>query len=366
VTRSIDPVADQPDEARVREALRAVVDPDLRKDIVSLGFVKDVRIEDGRVAATIELTTPACPVRDELRGQAERAIRALPGVTAADVRMTAVVPSAPSVTSLIPGVRNVVAIASGKGGVGKSTLSANIAAALALAGARVGLMDADVYGPSIPAMMGARETPADLGDRLQPVVRHGVKIISMGFFLKEGQAVVWRGPMLHKMVQEFLGDVDWHELDYLLVDLPPGTGDIQLSLCQTIPLTGALVVSTPQDVAVDVARKAIAMFDKLNVPVLGLVENMSAYVCPHCGEHDDIFGAGGARRAAERLQLPYLGAVPLASAVRERSDEGTPIVIADPTAPAALAFTRVAELLAAQVSVRRLALAGTAPIAVTF
>jgi len=360
-------VSTQPlSEALVRAALRVVVDPDLRKDIVSLGFVKDVRVDDGRVALTIELTTPACPVRDELRGQAERAIRALPGVSATDVRMTAVVPAAPSGTKFIPGVRNVVAIASGKGGVGKSTLSANLAAALARTGARVGLMDADVYGPSIPAMMGARDVPVDLGDRLQPVIRHGVKIISMGFFLKEGQAVVWRGPMLHKMVREFLGDVEWGELDYLLVDLPPGTGDIQLSLCQAIPLTGALIVSTPQDVAVDVARKAIAMFDKLNAPVLGMVENMSGYVCPHCGEHDDLFGTGGARRAAEKLHLPYLGEVPLASAVRERSDEGTPIVVADPTAPAALALTHIAELLAAQVSVRRLTLADTAPIVVNF
>ena len=350
----------------MRAALRVVIDPDLHKDIVTLGFVKDVRLDGGRVAVTIELTTPACPVRDELRGKAERAIQALPGVSAADVRMTSSVPSGPSGVQLIPGVRNVVAIASGKGGVGKSTLSANLAAALARTGARVGLMDADVYGPSVPTMMGARDVPADLGDRLQPVIRHGVKIISMGFFLKEGQAVVWRGPMLHKMVQEFLSDVEWGELDYLLVDLPPGTGDIQLSLCQAVPLTGALVVSTPQDVAVDVARKAIAMFDKLNAPVLGMVENMSGYVCPHCGEHDDIFGVGGTRRVAEKLQLPYLGEVPLASAVREWSDAGTPIVIADPTAPAALALTRVAELLAAQVSVRRLALAGTSPITVSF
>lgn len=353
-------------EEAAREALRAVIDPDLRKDIVTLGFVKDLRVDGGTVALTIELTTPACPVRDELKGQAERAIRALPGVTAVEVKMTAMVPSAPGGNTLIPNVRNVVAIASGKGGVGKSTLSANLAAALARTGARVGLMDADVYGPSIPAMMGAREVPADLGDKLQPVIRHGVKIISMGFFLKEGQAVVWRGPMLHKMVQEFLGDVEWGELDYLLVDLPPGTGDIQLSLCQAIPLTGALVVSTPQDVAVDVARKAIAMFDKLNAPVLGMVENMSGYACPHCGEHDDIFGTGGTKRAAEKLRLPYLGEVPLASRVREQGDEGTPIVLSDPDSPAAVALTRIAELLAAQVSVRRLALANTQPIAVNF
>ncbi len=250
---------------------------------------------------------------------------------------------------LIPKVKNIIPVASGKGGVGKSTVSANLALALAKAGSKVGIMDADVYGPSIPTILGVTEKPLSVGNRITPVEKYGIKIISMGFFVPPGDAVIWRGPMLHKMVQDFLGTVDWGELDYLIVDLPPGTGDIQLSLCQTIPVTGAVIVSTPQDVAWNVAQKAIAMFNKLNAPILGIIENMSSYVCSHCGQKDEIFGSGGAKRAAERLGIPFLGEIPLVTSIRSTADKGDPIVHSDPGNPSAQSMIKIAEKLVAQV-----------------
>ncbi len=342
-----------PDKDAVLEALSKIRDPDLGKDIVSLGFVKEVRVADGTVAVTIELTTPACPVKDTMREQARQAVLALPGVKRADVTMTAQVrPSRiENKARLAPRVKNIVPIASGKGGVGKSTISANLAVALAKLGARVGLMDADVYGPSIPMIMGATAGPGQSGDRFVPVERHGVKILSMGFFIPPGEAVVWRGPMLHKTIEQFLGQTDWGELDYLLVDLPPGTGDVQLSLCQLMPLTGAAVVSTPQDVALTVAEKAIIMFGKLRTPVLGIVENMSGFVCSHCGAREEVFGSGGARRYAEERRIPFLGEIPLATEIRTTSDAGTPIVVSAPDSPGGRAFFGVARALAAQVSI---------------
>ncbi|MBI3088366.1 MAG: Mrp/NBP35 family ATP-binding protein [Candidatus Omnitrophica bacterium] len=354
--------------AHILQALAQVHDPDLHQDIVSLGFVKRLAIDGGRVSFAIELTTPACPVRDQMKAQAMQAVRALPGVTQVDVTMTSQVRPSRSAqsrgTSLIPTIKNVVAVASGKGGVGKSTVSANLALALAGTGARVGLMDADVYGPSIPIIVGVGTEPQITAERrIIPVEHDGLKIISMGFFMKAADAVIWRGPMLHKTVEQFLGGVEWGELDYLLVDLPPGTGDVQLSLCQLIPLTGAVIVSTPQDVALNVAQKAIAMFKKLNTPVLGVIENMSAYTCPHCGKREDIFGTGGARKSAERMGLPFLGEIPLATVIRETSDAGRPIVLSAPDSPAAKAFIAAAEQLAAQVSIR--AMQGE-PVKVTF
>ena len=340
---------------QVLNALRTVQDPDLKRDLVSLGFVKDVTIQGGRVALTIELTTPACPVRDLMKEQAQQAVRVLPGVSEVHISMTAQVrPSIPgSSGGLIPTVKNIIPIASGKGGVGKSTLSANLALALIRSGARVGLMDADVYGPSIPAILGITSMPQmDEHSRMIPVLHEKLKVMSMAFFMKPEEAVVWRGPMLHKTIQQFLGGVLWGELDYLLVDLPPGTGDVQLSLCQSIPVTGAVIVSTPQDVALNVAQKAIAMFRKLNAPILGIVENMSHYVCPHCGERDEIFGTGGARQTTERLGIPFLGEIPLATPIRVAADEGRPLVLSEPDAPLATAFLTVAERLAAQVSIR--------------
>jgi ATP-binding protein involved in chromosome partitioning len=335
------------------DALRVVTDPDLGRDIVTLGFVKHVQVANGTVGFTIELATPASPVRERMRQQARQAVAALPGVGAVDVTMTARVHGSPDPTTnrLIPSVKNVIPVASGKGGVGKSTVSANLALALANTGARVGIMDADVYGPTIPTLMGVHTLPKPTVEGTVPAEQYGVKIISMGFFLREDDAIIWRGPMLHKTVQHFLGNVLWGELDYLIVDLPPGTGDVQLTLCQAIPLTGAAVVSTPQDVALKVAQKAIAMFHQLNTPVLGIIENMSSYVCPSCGAHDDVFGSGGARRAAERLGVPFLGEIPLATEIRQSSDAGRPVVL-DVESPLARAYLAVAKNLAAQVSTR--------------
>jgi len=339
---------------QILTALKAVQDPDLHRDIVSLGFVKDVKVCDGLVGFTIELTTPACPVREQMKEQAHRAVMAIPGVKQVDIKMTSQVRASKSdqKDKLVPLVKNIVPVASGKGGVGKSTVSANLAVALAKMGAKVGLMDADVYGPSIPTLTGAVPPGGGNPNRFTPPIAHGVKVVSMGFFVNPGDAVIWRGPMLHKAVEQFLGQVDWGELDYLIVDLPPGTGDIQLSLCQMIPLTGAAVVSTPQDVALKVAEKAIIMFNKLNTPVLGIVENMSGYVCSHCGAREDVFGVGGAKRYATERGIPFLGDVPLSLDIRETSDSGQPIVISHPDSPSAKAFMKIAENLAAQISIR--------------
>ena len=251
----------------------------------------------------------------------------------------------------LPKVKNIIPVASGKGGVGKSTISANLALALTRTGAKVGLMDADVYGPSIPTILGITEKPQQSNNRILPVEKYGIKVISMGFFIPVNEAVIWRGPMLHKMVNDFLNLVDWGELDYLIIDLPPGTGDIQLSLCQTIPVTGAVIVSTPQDVAWNVAQKAIVMFDKLNAPVLGVIENMSHFVCNHCGKAEEIFGSGGAKRAAENLEIPYLGGIPIDTAIRVTADQGDPVVHKYPESLAAKEFIRIAERLAEQTSI---------------
>lgn len=330
----------------ILEALKVVRDPDLGRDIVSLGFVKDVRVCGGVASATIELTTPACPVKDRLKSEAEQAILALEGVDKAEVRMTAQVRSSgPPAGGGLRGVKNIIPVASGKGGVGKSTVSANLALALAREGAAVGLLDADIYGPSVPTLMGVQEEKPEGRDNLIiPVKVHGVKILSMGFFLPRDKAVIWRGPMLDKTVSQFLSGVEWGELDYLIIDLPPGTGDVQLSLCQKVPLTGAVVVTTPQEVALNVALKAIFMFRQLNCPVLGLVENMTG----------DIFGRGGAKKFADRLDIGCLGEIPLSAEIRVQSDHGFPIVAAAPESREAVAFMEVARNLAAQISIRNM------------
>jgi ATP-binding protein involved in chromosome partitioning len=334
----------------VLNALKAVQDPDLRRDVVSLGFVKNLEVGDNRVSFTIQLTTPACPVKDQLVAQARQAVQAL-GVANVEVRLTSQVTSAHNAkASLIPQVKNTIAVASGKGGVGKSTVAANLAVALHRSGAKVGLMDTDVYGPSVPALMGGNNQPHVVEGKIEPPIEFGVKIMSMAYFLPKDEAVIWRGPMLHKTMQQFLGDVRWGELDYLVMDLPPGTGDVQLSLSQTIPLTGAVIVSTPQDLALSVASKAIVMFQKLQVPVLGIVENMSYYLCPKCGHREEIFGHGGARAAANKLGLPFLGEIPLDLSIRMMSDSGKPIAL-DDSAPHAKAFLELAGNLAAQVSI---------------
>jgi len=350
-------------EHAVLGALATIQDPDLHRDIVSLGFVKELQIQGGRVAFCIELTTPACPVRQQLEERARKAVAALPGVAAVEVRMTARVTTgrAPA-SALLPEVRNTVAVASGKGGVGKSTVAANLAVALRQRGAQVGLMDADVYGPCIPTLLGVQGPLEHTAEgKVVPPQPYGVKIMSMGFFLPAQEAVIWRGPMLHKLVQEFLGRVAWGALDYLVIDLPPGTGDIQLSLCQSIPLTGAVIVSTPQDVALDVAAKAVLMFQKLKVPILGIVENMSYSLCAHCGQREEIFGHGGAQAAGARAGIPFLGEIPLATGIRVASDAGRPVAL-DSDGPWARPFHAVAGRLAAQVSIVNAAAQGAAPL----
>ncbi len=333
----------------VLTALRTVKDPDLGRDIVTLGFVKELEVGDSRVSFTLQLTTPACPVRDQLLAQARAAVAAM-GVANVDVRLATQVPMRNTGHALIPQVKNTVAVASGKGGVGKSTVAANLAVALQRSGAKVGLMDTDVYGPSVPMLMGGSEAPHVVEGKIEPPVQYGIKIISMAYFLPKDEAVIWRGPMLHKTIQQFLGDVRWGELDYLIMDLPPGTGDIQLSLSQTIPLTGAVVVSTPQDLALTVAAKAIAMFQKLNVPILGIVENMSYHICSHCGHREEIFGHGGAREAAKKLGFRFLGEIPLDMSIRVQSDGGKPVALDDSTVYGK-AFQEVAGALAAQISI---------------
>jgi ATP-binding protein involved in chromosome partitioning len=285
-----------------------------------------------------------------LAADARQAVQAL-GIADVQIRLSSqVTTSWARKNDLIPDVRNTIAVASGKGGVGKSTVAANLAVALMRSGAKVGLMDTDVYGPSVPALMGGNERPQVVGGKIEPPVEHGIKLISMAYFLPKDEAVIWRGPMLHKTMQQFLGEVRWGELDYLVMDLPPGTGDIQLSLSQTIPLTGALIVSTPQDLALTVASKAIAMFQKLNVPILGIVENMSYYVCPQCGRREEIFGHGGAREAAHKLGLPFLGEIPLDPTIRLQSDNGRPVALLE-SAACGSPFYDLAGALAAQVSI---------------
>ncbi len=344
-------------ERDILDALRRVQDPDLRRDIVTLGFVRNVRIEGGTVRLDINLTTPACPVRDRLRDEARQALLALPGVKEVHVQMTSEVRATqvPDRTA-IQGVRNIVAVGSGKGGVGKSTVAVNLSVALAQTGARVGLLDADIYGPTIPIMMGVeQEGMQAVGDRLLPPEAHGVRFMSMGFMAPGDQPLIWRGPMAHKALQQSLLSVEWGELDYLIVDLPPGTGDVHLTLVQTVALTGGVIVSTPQDVGLTISRKTLRMFEQTRVPVLGVVENMSYYVCPHCGARDDIFGHGGAAQASVALGVPFLGEIPLDSAIRKHADSGTPVVLAAPDSPSARAYREITGKLAAPVSIRAFA-----------
>jgi ATP-binding protein involved in chromosome partitioning len=342
------------EKEQVLSALRGVVDPDLHKDIVTLGFVKDVAVRGGEVDFTIELTTPACPVKDEMKAQAEALVRALPGVSAARAKMTANVSTRGGMgRQQVPGIRNIVAVGAGKGGVGKSTTSVNLAVALAQKGARVGLIDGDVYGPNIPQMLGLSDPPEVSPEkRILPPETLGVKVISMGMLVPPDQPIIWRGPMLHGAVQQFMRDVEWGELDYLVVDLPPGTGDVALSMAQSVPMAGAVVVTTPQGVSVSDVRKAVGMFRQLSIPVLGVIENMSYFVCGHCSERTDIFGNGGGRRMAEELEIPFLGEVPIDTRVRAGGDEGRPIVAEVPDAPAAKAFLDLASRVAAQVSIQ--------------
>jgi ATP-binding protein involved in chromosome partitioning len=344
----------QVEQTSVLEALKVVKDPDLHRDIVSLGFIKDLKIDGGRVAFTIELTTPACPVKDQLRDQARAAVMQVPGVTSVDVGMSARVREAVSpdgARQSIAGVKNIVAVGAGKGGVGKTTVAVNLAIALAKCGGKVGIIDADIYGPNVPIMLGMHTELHTDGQKIVPAEKYGLQVISMGFLTKDDAPIIWRGPMLHGALQQFFREVRWVDLDYLVVDLPPGTGDVALSLSQTVPVAGAIVVTTPQQVSLADSRRAVAMYKKLNIPPLGIIENMSYFVCPNCSHEADIFGRGGGEQMAADLNVPFIGRIPIYQPIREGSDVGVPLMISDPESPAARAFMSAAERTAAQVSI---------------
>ena len=330
-------------EQQVLDALRTVNEPERGRDIVSLGMVSGIAVRDGNVGFAIEVDPRKGPAMEPVRKAAEAAVQKLAGVLSVAAVLTAERPAA-AAKPLVPGVRAIVAVASGKGGVGKSTTAANLALGLRRLGRKVGVLDADIYGPSMPRMLGISGRPTTEGGRtLTPLENYGVKCMSMGFLVPEDTPMIWRGPMVMSAIQQMLRDVAWGELDILVVDMPPGTGDAQLTLAQQVPLTGAVIVSTPQDIALLDARRGLNMFRKVDVPVFGIVENMSYFLCPHCGARSEIFSHGGARREAERLGTEFLGEVPLDIAIRETSDGGQPIVVSQAESPHAKLYLRIAE-----------------------
>ncbi|MBI4395012.1 MAG: iron-sulfur cluster carrier protein ApbC [Candidatus Omnitrophica bacterium] len=349
-------MVDQPlKENQILEVLRTVKDPDLHRDIVSLGFIKNLEIKNGTVKFDIVLTTPACPVKDQLKEECESKIRNLPGVSNVQVTMKAQVKGREGFekAAVLPGVRNIIAVASGKGGVGKSTVTANLALALRKTGAMVGLLDCDVYGPSMPLMFGlvGKKPGVTEDQKILPLEAHGIRLMSIGFLTGENTPVIWRGPMVHQMIQQFLTRVAWGELDYLLLDLPPGTGDTQLTLTQSAPLSGAVIVTTPQEVSLIDARKGLQMFWKVNVPVLGVIENMSYFVCPDCGKVSEIFKAHGGEKLTQELKVPLIGQIPIDPQITETGDQGTPIVAARPESQTAKIYQMIAGAIAAQMSI---------------
>jgi ATP-binding protein involved in chromosome partitioning len=344
-------------EDRLWDALRAIRFPGMSRDIVSFGFVQRVRAEGGRAVVALQIQTQNAAAAERVKREVEEAARALPGVGSVEVSLEVKAPApreeprgVAQAPSLIPGVRHVVAVASGKGGVGKSTVAANLAIRLAQLGHSVGLLDSDIYGPSLPMMLGIQDKPRLLGNRVLPFEKFGIKVMSLGFIVETDTPVIWRGPMVMKAIEQMLGDVEWGDLDYMILDLPPGTGDAQLTVTQRVPLAGAVIVTTPQDVALIDARKGLAMFRKVNVPVVGIVENMSTFVCPHCGQSSDVFKRGGGERTARELGTAFLGAIPLDPAIVEGGDAGVPIVVAQPVGPHADAFRAVAEAVVEEVA----------------
>ncbi|RCJ40204.1 sodium:proton antiporter [Nostoc minutum NIES-26] len=350
------------DSRSVLEVLRPVQDPELRKSLVELNMIRNVKIDGGKVSFTLVLTTPACPLREFIVEDCERAVKKLPGVTDISVEVTAETPQQKSLPdrSGVPGVKNILAVSSGKGGVGKSTVAVNVAVALAQTGAKVGLLDADIYGPNDPTMLGLADAQivvhsTEKGEVLEPAFNHGVKLVSMGFLIDRDQPVIWRGPMLNGVIRQFLYQVQWGELDYLIVDMPPGTGDAQLTLTQAVPMSGAVIVTTPQNVALLDSRKGLRMFQQLHVPVLGIVENMSYFIPPDMPDKQyDIFGSGGGSKTAAELGVPLLGCVPLEISTRVGGDNGVPIVVADPDSASAKALKAIALAIAGKVSVAAL------------
>lgn len=340
-------------ERDVLAALSSVSDPELGRDIVSLRMVGDVRVEGGVVLFTLNLTTPACPLRSRIEEGARAAVLALEGVRDVKMKVTSNVFATRQYdnTDVLKGVKNVIAVASGKGGVGKSTFAANLAVALSQSGASVGILDADIYGPNIPRMMGVMGEVQVRDGKILPPVAHGVKVASLGFFYRDETPLIWRGPLVAGAVRQLLTQVEWGELDYLVVDLPPSTGDAPLTLAQTVPIGGSVIVTTPQDAAVNIAAKALAMFRKLDVPILGVVENMSYFLCPHCGNRTDIFSSGGGRRIAAQLGVDFLGELPLDQAIREQSDLGVPVTVARPDSAQANAFRDIAFRVAGMLSI---------------
>jgi ATP-binding protein involved in chromosome partitioning len=341
-------------EAAVLDALKVVNDPDLHTDIVSLGFIKKLRIDGDRVAFAIELTTPACPVKEQMREQAQAAVMAVPGVAAVDVEMTAIVRAVGSPEAgraPVEGVKNIIAVGAGKGGVGKTTVAVNLAIALAQCGGRVGIIDGDIYGPNVPMMLGIKTQLTTDGKKIVPAEQYGLQVISMGFMTSDDAPVIWRGPMLHGAIQQFFREVRWNNLDYLIVDMPPGTGDVALSLSQTVPVAGSIVVTTPQQVSLADSRRAVGMYRKLNIPTLGIIENMSHFVCPNCNHEADIFGRGGGEQMAEQLGVAFIGRIPIYQPIREGGDSGMPLMMSDPSSPAARAFMAAAERVAAEISI---------------
>ncbi len=367
-------------EARIealREVLRGIVDPASGKDLVAAGYVEGIEVKGGLVQAVLAVPREQAAAMEPVRKEAERVLARQPGITNATVILTAHRPAAAVAPSarhgheragaaqrhgepLLPEVRAIFAVASGKGGVGKSTVAVNLAVALARAGHAVGLLDADIYGPSLPRMLGLAKKPEVVGEKLVPIPAWGLQAMSIGFLVEEETPMIWRGPMVMGALEQMLGQVVWGRLDYLVVDMPPGTGDAQLTMAQRVKLAGAVIVSTPQDIALIDARRGVRMFERTRVPVLGLVENMSFFACPHCGRRSDIFGHGGARSEAGRLGVPFLGEVPLLLAIRETGDRGTPIAAAEPDGPAAAAFTEIAHKVSDELE-RRLASASPGP-----
>ncbi|MBF2015226.1 MAG: Mrp/NBP35 family ATP-binding protein [Rivularia sp. T60_A2020_040] len=350
------------DSNSVLEVLRPVEDPELHKSLVELNMIRNVKIADGKVSFTLVLTTPACPLREFIVEDCQKAVRKLPGVTDVVVEVTAETPQAKSLPDRngVPGIKNIIAVSSGKGGVGKSTVAVNIAVALAQTGAKVGLLDADIYGPNDPTMLGLESAKINVrqgekGEILEPAFNHGVKLVSMGFLIDRDQPVIWRGPMLNGVIRQFLYQVEWGELDYLIVDMPPGTGDAQLTLTQAVPMAGAVIVTTPQNVALLDSRKGLRMFQQMKVPVLGIIENMSYFIPPDMPDKQyDIFGSGGGSKTATELGIPLLGCVPLEISTRIGGDNGIPIVVADSDSASAIALKKIAFAIAAQVSVAAL------------